>query len=159
MRKGLLLLAALAGCATAVGTSYAPADRKGFGYVSTRIEQDRYRIAFSGDGATSAALVEDYALLRAADVALANGYDWFRVVTKDVSAEKRGGVGLGAGVGGGGSNVGVGVGGDFGSVGAKKFFTARLEVLFGKGEKPDDAGVYDAREVAETIRARTGAPQ
>lgn len=155
MRMRLLLLAALAGCATAVGTPYAPADRKGFGYASTRIESDRYRITFSGDGATPAAVVEDFALLRAAELALANGYEWFRVVSKDISAEKRGGVGLGAGVGGGGSNVGVGVGGNFGSVGAKTFYTARIEVLLGKGDKPADADVYVARSVVDTIRERT----
>jgi hypothetical protein len=158
MRRTWLLLVLLAGCATAVGTPYAPADEKGFGYAATRIEQDRYRIAFAGDGATPAPLVEDFALLRAAELALAGGYDWFRIVSKDVSQEKRGGVGLGAGVGGGGSNVGVGVGGNFGSVGARKFYTARLEVLMGKGEKPADGETYDARSVAETIRART-APQ
>ena len=157
MRQFLLIALAAAGCATAVGTPYQPVDRQGFGFAETRIESDRYRIVFSGDGATSATEVEDFALLRAAEIAIANGYEWFRVVSKDVSAEKRGGVGLGAGVGGGGSNVGVGVGGNFGSVGARTFFTARLEVLLGKGERPAaDAfgGVYDARSVADSIRAR-----
>jgi hypothetical protein len=158
MRRILLLAFAIAGCATAVGTPYQAADRQGFGFSETRIESDRYRITFAGDGATSAADVEDYALLRAAEIAIANGYEWFRVVSKDVAAEKRGGVGLGAGVGGGGSNVGVGVGGNFGSVGARTFYTARIEVLFGKGERPsvDAMGViYDARSVADTIRSRT----
>ncbi len=74
-----------------------------------------------------------------------------------MDASEKGGVGLGAGFGGGGRNVGVGVGGNLGTVGAKKFYTAKLEALFGKGEKPaDEAGaeVYDARSVIETIRAR-----
>lgn len=160
MRHFLFLALLLAACATAVGTPYQAADNKGFGFSETRIESDRYRIVFAGDGATSAEAVEDFALLRASEIALANGYDWFRVVSKDIAADKRGGVGLGAGVGGGGSNVGVGVGGNFGSVGARNFYTARIEVLFGKGERPagDDAGVfYDARAVADSIRARMGA--
>ncbi len=157
-----LILAAAAAmlvvaCATAVGTAYAPADSKGYGYAETRIEADRYRVSFSGDGATPPGVVEDYALLRAAELAVENGYDWFRIVGRSMDEAEKGGVGLGAGFGGGGRNVGVGVGGDLGTVGAKKFYTAKLEALFGKGEKPaDSAGgeVYDARSVIETIRAR-----
>lgn len=159
MRRFLIgfSLAALAACATAVGTSYAPADSKGYGYTETRIEADRYRIVFAGDGATPPSVVDDYALLRAAELAVENGYDWFRVVGRSMDESEKGGVGIGAGFGGGGRNVGVGVGGNLGNVGAKKFYTAKLEALFGKGEKPaDDAGgeIYDARSVIETIRAR-----
>lgn len=152
---------ALAACATAVGTAYAPADKKGYGYAEKRIEADRYRVSFAGDGATAPEAVEDYALLRAAEIAVANGYDWFRVVGRSVDEERKGGLGLGAGVGGGGRNVGVGVGGNFGTVGARKFYTARLEVLFGKGEKPTgegDSAVYDARSVIDQNKARLGAP-
>jgi hypothetical protein len=147
----------LAACATAVGTAYAPADSKGYGYTQTRIEADRYRITFSGDGATASDVVEDYALLRAAELAVENGYDWFHVIGRSLDEQEKGGVGLGAGFGGGGRNVGVGVGGNLGTVGAKKFYTAKLEALFGKGEKPAaEAGseVYDARSVIETIRGR-----
>lgn len=161
----LLIIAAsflsLAACATAVGTAYAPADAKGYGYTETRIEQDRYRITFAGDGATAPELVEDYALLRAAELAVENGYDWFRIIGRSMDAEEKGGVGLGAGLGTGSygrrSGVSVGVGGNLGTVGAKRFYTARIEALFGKGEKPtDEAGaeVYDARSVIDTIRSR-----
>ena len=159
MRRLLIALSAiaLAACATAVGTAYGPADSKGYGYTETRVEADRYRIVFAGDGATPPDVVDDYALLRAAELAVENGYDWFRVVGRSMDESEKGGVGIGAGFGGGGRNVGVGVGSNLGNVGARKFYTAKLEALFGKGEKPaDDAGgvVYDARSVIETIRAR-----
>ena len=147
-------LLGLAACVTAVGTAYAPADSRGYGYADTRIEADRYRISFSGDGATPQDVVEDYALLRAADLAIAGGYDWFRVVSRDVAREDKGGVGVGAGLGGGGRNVGVGVSGDLGRIGARPFFTSRIEVLFGKGARPDGADYYDARAVKETVRAK-----
>lgn len=148
------LALALAACATAVGTAYAPAGKGGYGYADTRIETDRYRITFAGDGATPQNVVEDYALLRAADIALANDYQWFRVVSRDTSRENKGGVGIGAGLGGGGSNVGVGVSGDLGTIGAKPFFTTRMEVLFGKGPKPEGPDYYDARAVKETVKAK-----
>lgn len=159
MRSILIIGAVLAlgACATAIGTAYGPVDSKGYGYEETRIETNRYRVSFAGDGATPMTVVEDYALLRAAELAVENGYDWFRVIGRSMDHQEKGGVGLGAGVGGGGRNVGVGVGGNLGNIGARKFFTARLEVLFGSGEKPaDDAGgeVYDARSVIDTIRAR-----
>ena len=157
----IALVAALAaGCATAVGTAYAPADSKGYGYADQRIESDRYRVIFAGDGATPPELVEDFAMLRAAELALANGYDWFRVVGRSMDEEEKGGVGVGAGFGTGSvgrrSSVGVGVGGDLGTIGARKFYTARLEVLMGKGEKPEDPGAYDARSLSESLRLRTG---
>ncbi|MEZ5897054.1 MAG: hypothetical protein R3C51_11715 [Parvularculaceae bacterium] len=161
----LMIVAAmltLGACATAVGTAYGPADSKGYGYTQTRIEADRYRVSFAGDGATPPELVEDYALLRAAELAVENGYDWFRVVGRSLDGEEKGGVGLGAGVGtgsyGGRSSVGVGVGGNLGTVGARRFYTARLEVLFGSGDAPvDNAGVYDARSVISSISARLNA--
>lgn len=155
-------LLTLAACATAVGTLYGPADRQGYGYTASAIEGDRYRIAFAGDGATPADVVEDYALLRAAEIAVEKGYDWFRVVGRSVDERRKGGVGVGAGVGGGGRNVGVGVGGNLGTIGARKFYTASLEVLYGKGEKPegDERGeVYDARAVIEAVRARMPAAE
>jgi hypothetical protein len=119
-------------------------------------------VIFSGDGATPPEVVEDYALLRAAELAVENGYDWLRIVGRTVDEQQKGGVGLGAGLGGGGRNVGVGVGGNLGTVGARRFYTARLEVLFGKGEKPaEDQGgpVYDAHSVIDTIGGRMAPPE
>jgi hypothetical protein len=153
----------LAACATAVGTAYGPADSKGYGYTETRIEADRFRVSFSGDGATPPETVEDYAMLRAAELALENGYDWFRVVGRSVDEQEKGGVGVGAGVGTGSygrrSGVSVGVGGNLGTLGARRFYTARLEVLMGKGDKPDDPATYDARSLIDTIRSRMNAAE
>ena len=151
----------LAACATAVGTPYAPADNQGFGYVDQRIEADRFRVVFSGDGGTPSTVVEDFALLRAAELTLENGFDWFRVTQRSLDAEERGGVGLGAGVGTGSygrrGGVNVGVGGDLGTIGARRFFTARLEVLMGTGPVPDEPDVYVADEIESAIRARIDA--
>ena len=156
LAAGAFMLASA--CVTAVGTAYGPADQKGYGYSETRIEADRYRVVFAGDGATPPDLVEDFALLRAAELAVENGYDWFRVAGRSMDGAERGGVNIGAGVGGGSfgrrSSVGVGVGGDLGRVGARRFFTARLEVLFGRGAKPEEGEVYDARSILDVIGAR-----
>jgi hypothetical protein len=153
-------LLALAACATAVGTSYQAADAKGYGYSDQRIEADRYRVTFAGDGATPAEAVEDFALLRAAELARAGGYDWFRVISRVVDAEDKGGVGIGAGVGTGSygrsSGVSVGVGGNVGAVGAKRFYTARLEVLMGKGSTPEGPDYYDAASLISSVEKTRG---
>ncbi len=155
---GMILLAA---CATVGPAAYGPADSKGFGYEETKVESDRYRVTYRGSGGMSPEQVEDYALLRAAELAVANGYDWFRVVGRDVSGEERGGVGIGVGAGGGSfgrrSGVGVGVSSGLGTVGGRDYFTVRMEVLLGEGEPPEDGQYYDARDIMDTIGARIGA--
>ncbi|WDI31680.1 hypothetical protein PUV54_00570 [Hyphococcus flavus] len=161
MNKVALALTAIlfvSGCATVGPAAYGPADSDGFGYEETRIESDRYRIVYRGSGGMSPELVEDYALLRAAELALANGYDWFRIVGRDVAGEQRGGVGVGAGFGSGSygrrGGVGVGVGGNLGTIGGRDYFTVRMEVLMGEGAPPEDGQYYDARGIADTIGAR-----
>jgi hypothetical protein len=154
----LTFLGLLAACATAVGTSYQPADSKGYGYSEQRVEGDRYRVTFRGDGATPAEAVEDFALRRAAELARANGYDWFRLVGRSVDEEEKGGVGIGAGVGTGSygrrSGVSVGAGGNLGTIGAKRFYTARIEVLMGKGPVPEGPDYYDAGSVLSSVEGR-----
>lgn len=149
------IAALLAGCAAAGPAAYGPAEDGRFGYQETQIEQDRYRIIYRGSGGMPPELVEDYALRRAAELALTNGYDWFRVVGRDMAHEERGGASLGVGFGTGSygrrGGASVGVGGDVGRVGARDYFTARIEVLMGSGDAPDDETVYDAASVLESV--------
>ncbi len=141
----------LVACAATGPTAYTAADDKGYGYSETRVEENRYRITYRGGGGVPADEVENYALMRAAELSVQNGYDWFHIVSRDVYGEEKGGVSLGAGVGGGSygrhTGVNVGVGGNLGKVGARAFFTARLEVVMGAGEHPEDGDVYDARSI------------
>ena len=141
----------LVGCVTAVGTAYGPVNASGYGYSETRIESTRYRVVFRGDGATPPGTVESFALRRAAELTLQADRDWFRVVSSDLRGEERGGVNVGAGFGTGSygrrGGVSVGVGGDLGKVGGRQLYTARLEIIIGEGEKPDEPSVYDAASV------------
>ncbi len=148
----LLLLAA---CAATGPAAYGPADEKGFGFSEQRIEDNRYRITYRGSGGMPPALVEDYAFRRAAELTLASGYEWFRVVSSDVVGEERGGVSVGTGFGtssyGRRSSVGVGVGADLGRVGAQEYFTVRMDVLMGGGEASDESDIYDAQAVLDNL--------
>lgn len=153
---------ALSGCATLA--PYGPqASQGGQGYSEYRIESDRWRVTYSGVGAP--APVADYALLRAADLTLENGYDWFEVTQRYVDGrpDSAGGFrpSLGVGYGGGSyrgpygryssSGVGVGVGLNFQGPSAT---STTLEILMGRGETPGRAEAYDARGVQQSLRAR-----
>lgn len=148
-------LMALAACAAVGPAAYGPADEKGFGYQETRIEANRFRIVYNGSGGMPPEMVEDYALRRAAELTLSEGYEWFRITARDIAHEERGGVSIGAGFGTGTygrrSSVGVGVGGDLGKVGGQDYFSVRMEVLMGSGEAPDDGGVYNAQSLLSAI--------
>jgi len=155
----LPLLAALAmtACATEP-TRFQPAGRIGsVGFSEMRIEPGRYRVTFQGGPGAPPAQVEDYALLRAADLALAEGYDWFRVTERMTRQNGYSGSSLSVGIGGmsfgrhsaTAASVGTGV-----PLSGGPALISTLEVLMGKGAKPADGDVYDARAVRRTIGAR-----
>lgn len=79
-----ILAAALAsGCATS-GVDYQAADRAGeTGYTETRLGDDKYRVTYTDKGDPTPDRVKDFALLRAAELTLLDGNDWFRVLSRD----------------------------------------------------------------------------
>ena len=135
----------------------------GQGFSEQRIEGDRYRVTYNGIG--SPGPVADFALLRAAELTLEQGYDWFEVTQRYIDGRpgSAGGlrpsvsVGFGSSSGryGGyrysGSSTGVGVGLNFS--GPSPTSTV-LEVRLGRGERPDRGEVYDAAEVRANLSGR-----
>lgn len=160
--KNLLIpaIAALALCACATPTTYQPATKAGgVGYTEQRIENDRWRVSFRGGSGASAAQVMDYALLRAAELTLAQGYDWFQVTGRYTEAEG-GDYGYGSGVsvgagggdwGGGGGWGGAGVGLSFPLGGRNPALTTNLDIRLGRGQRPQSPDAYDARDVQASI--------
>lgn len=155
--RALLLgfaVAALSACAAA--PVYQPAFGGKPGYSEVRIEQDRYRVSYRGPAGADPALIEDFALLRAADVTQAQGFEWFIVDSRRVEGGRGGARPSGAvsisGGSGGYSGVGVGLGV---SLGAGAPASSVLEIRMGRGPKPD--GAYGAASVASQIRARIAA--
>ena len=64
-------------CATTYKQAKSP---NGEGYYDTLLQQGMYEINFNGNSDTSAATAQDYALLRAAETCLENGYKTFDIV-------------------------------------------------------------------------------
>lgn len=161
MKRLILALSAtllVSGCATPAPTLYRPAASPGgTGYSEYRIEPGRYRITFQGGPGAPPRQVEDLALLRAADLALAEGYEWFRVSDRALDGRPDNGPRLSIGIGGATfgrhSSVGIGVGQGF-SLGGGPSAAVTLEVVMGRGERPRGLDIYDARGVRQSLGGR-----
>ncbi|MEM7493756.1 MAG: hypothetical protein AAF296_10260 [Pseudomonadota bacterium] len=80
---GLMLLGA---CVTA--TPYQAASDGQKGYANQQIESNRWQVSFSGNSLTERKTVETYLLYRAAELTSQQGFDHFRVVTRETDAER-----------------------------------------------------------------------
>lgn len=76
---GTVLTLMLAACSS---SPYRAADGRGFGYSERQLSDDQYRIHFRAAGDNTAAAM-DYAMLRASELTLLNGYDWFDIASRD----------------------------------------------------------------------------
>lgn len=158
----ILLISTLAACSST--TVYQPANEGGFGYTEQQLAKDMYWVRYKSRD-TDAKKAKDYALLRAAELTLAQGYEWFVVSENDVTGKRLG------------HNTETNMDIDTvanctsdmcGNIPAsRKYasdgvnieraeradFTVELKVLFGKGERPEPKFVYDAQQVIATHRA------
>jgi len=77
MKKVCLIAIILifSGCATA----YQPAGATG-GYTSTQLDTNVFEVLFSGNGFTPRSRASDFALLRSAEIAIENGYEYFVII-------------------------------------------------------------------------------
>lgn len=57
------------------------------GYTDQQLTSDRYRVTFTGNSATDRQKVEDYLLLRSAQVTLNSGHSWFMFDTRTTQAK------------------------------------------------------------------------
>jgi len=160
MNRLTLPIIAAAGLALSACASLAPygpqTGQGGQGYAEQRIESNRFRVTYNGVGAPGP--VADYALLRAAELTTAQGYDWFEVTQRwtDGRLDSAGGLRPSVGVGYGSSRyggyrssgVGVGVGLNFSGPSPT---STTLEVVMGNGERPDRPNAYDARAVQDGL--------
>lgn len=158
MRLASILLALpLAVACAATPTAYAPSSGgRDVGYRDMRIQENRWRVTFTGGSDVSEGRVHDLALRRAAEVTLDAGFDWFDVVGRsgDQSGTQRSPVSTGVSVGrswgsGGWSGTSTGVGVSF-APGQERRLTTTLEIIAGQGPAPERA--YDARAILDNIR-------
>ena len=86
MKKLLLFISIASLVACGSSRDYVGGEGAGLGtFTESRLTEDRYRVTFIGEPTASADQVKDLALLRAAEITLANDYDWFRVMSTDTT--------------------------------------------------------------------------
>lgn len=174
---GLALV--MAACASQ--TPYQAAERKGApGYYETIVTKDRYRITFKGNSITDRETVRDYAMLRAAEVTMEHGFDWFETVDKETDKDTRTTT-TGGAIGPsyqttyysaqscdalGNCDTAVYsattptyVGGGVSTTTSRDSYSVTLEIRMGKDPKPDTASAYDAKSVAQAVRSRIRSAQ
>jgi hypothetical protein len=155
-------VATLAACATSPPPYAAASGPNRAGYSETQIESNRYYVTYRSGSPADAQLISDYALLRAADLTLQNGREWFWVDHRTVDEADGGQSGprIGVGIGGGswgsrsGGSVGVGMNFPLGGQQGQTARAATLEIRFGEGAKPDEPNAYDARSISTNLRSR-----
>ena len=158
--KHVFLIPALAVMAACVTTPvYGPArSERAEGYISQQIGTGRHRISYTYRDAVRA---RNMALLRASEITLMEGKDWFEITNDTMESQGSGrsggpSVSIGGSAGSGGySGVGVGFGIPLGGGSAGKF-THTLEIVTGAGIKPDKPEAYDARSVDMNLRGTSG---
>ena len=145
----------LAACETP--TVYGPVARPGAsGYVESKIQSDRYRVTFRGGSDANRNRVADLTMLRAAQITLDAGYDWFRVTDRygEVHPPRGPVLSLGGGTASYGRHSAVGFGADVGGIplGGGPIISETVEIQLGKGPVPKEPDVYDAQSVRSAIR-------
>ncbi|MFC4353240.1 hypothetical protein ACFOW6_16955 [Fodinicurvata halophila] len=148
----------LTACSTAPSV-YTPAEGGGYGYSEQQLEENRYRVSYSGNSATSRERVEDYLLYRASELTLQNGYDYFVMTARDTEP-RTSYYGSGTpyagwppgygfyGYGGGGFGVGLSTS----TARPVTRYRAYADIVLYRGETPEkDSWAYDAREVMDQL--------
>jgi hypothetical protein len=167
MRFAIAILVSTLVVACASSSVYRSAEsERDVGYRETRLTETQYRVAFRGRRSTPADEVRDFALLRAAEVTLQNGYDWFEVVSSNTDTQARERlsastdmvpthhVSRSCGLLGCTTAVHSGyVGVHVMTTETDSYHTSAVEFTMGKGKPNNPSRVYNAAELASSIRA------
>ncbi|EGN74987.1 hypothetical protein A28LD_1449 [Idiomarina sp. A28L] len=142
-----LLLSACAG-----QPDYRAAERGGFGYSERQLTENQYRVNFKARGDDTGAAM-DYAMLRASELTLENGYEWFVVTSRETFVDRERVTN---------NNFGFGFGYGFRSRSSyhlgmtlgdgRKEVAVNLEIRMGRGEIPESDQAYNAAELFENLQ-------
>ena len=159
-------LLSLGACASS--PKYVAADGAyDYGHQSRQIAENRYRVNFNGGQRASLQDTRDFALLRAAELTLAEGNDWFQVIDRETATtetrdrEPRVGFGYERAW-----TVRESCGVlsctrstrpasyarfDYDTRRPAESHSHSIEIVMGKGKVPEDGHYYDAREVVKSL--------
>jgi hypothetical protein len=174
MKRILLSLAVsaaigLGACASSPGFRAAP-NATAAGYSEQMLDSNHWRVRYTGTTRMSSADVQDYALMRAAQLTLEKGGQWFQVVSSDTDTDLKTR-----------SSIETDFGPDYAvrrscgllgctteavpvitrtqreTVETRKVYEHVLEIMMGHGEKiAGSPRVYDASQTFQNLNARLG---
>ena len=166
----LLFVFILSACTSAPSSPYKAAKGSGYGYSEKSLGTNNYRIEFKiANGNTRKA--EDYAILRAAELTISQGYDWFEVKNRylthndmdkrnknvnDSDRYSREQISRECGLLGCRTQVRSMPEPDVDNEILSREASVIVEIIFGKGIRPAKQNIYDALETRETLRAKLG---
>lgn len=152
--------------ACASSPKYVAADSADdYGHYSRQISENRYRVNFNGERSANLQDTRDFALLRAAELTLAEGNDWFQIIDRESATtqtrephsafgyqrayytEKRCGLVSCTRTTRPTSFAHM----EFGNHRSTTSHSHSLEIVMGKGEVPEDGNYYDAQSVVKSI--------
>lgn len=145
-------------------TPYQPAaGNRGYGYTEQQIEMNRFRVTFAGNSQTPRTVVENYLLVRAAELTKAHGYNYFALVQQDVEPTTRYWSSF-DGFGGYGyyrhSWPYYGAGADYGTSYPITRYTAYADIVLLRGPKdPQDVRAFSADDVLARLGPTVQRPQ
>lgn len=159
----LLLSSLLIGCAS--GPDYRATNGSRYGYQEVKLSDTHYRVQYKLRGAKPDKAM-DYALLRAAELTLANEYDWFLAtnnellvdqgreasstqLTRQYNRSTQCGL-LSCST----SYYPTTVATHSINTGSTPSTQVFLTISFGKGTRPDNSDSYDAQDIHDTIIER-----
>jgi hypothetical protein len=164
MKKLLLLVSVMSLYACGSSSQYVAGGSEGLGSsTESRLTDDRYRVTFIGDEAATSDQVKDLALMRAAELTLANDYDWFRVVSQQteesttstttapvqqVTTRDCGALGCTTTI------TPAYTGTQIVTVREEDRYTTSIEIVMGDGTLRDPTVAYDARELHNSLTRR-----
>ena len=137
------------------------------GYYARKISEGRYRVNYNGRNRTNLQDTRDYAMLRAAELTLNKGYDWFQIVDRETSTTESRDPAFQLGYGyEHARHVETSCGllsctrrvrpasythMQIDNQRQKTRHSHSLEIVMGKGKIPEDGNYYDAKDVAASI--------
>jgi hypothetical protein len=161
---------ALAACASNPGYSRASSPTAA-GYSEQMIEGNRWRVRYTGTSRMTSAQVQDYALMRAAQLTLERGGDWFEVAASgtDANSKNRYAIETDFGpdyalhrscglLGCTTQAVPVMVRRERETVETRTVYEHSMEIVIGSGAQHADGSprTYDAKETFTTLQAQLG---
>ena len=154
----IIAVALLGTLVTACATSY---QSKGFsgGFEDTQLASDVFRISFSGNAFTSNDRVQNFALLRAAELTLANNFKYFAVINSTDQSRTETYISPGSATTSGTVSA-------YGSYsGTTTYDPPQVHTYYKPGvglmvrafpNKPDGIFAFDAEFIAKSIRSKYG---